>query len=77
MLLHGQGESIMDQLGASKAQARIAAGPEPVKPDPLGRLRRGLTASSLTEPVPSAGRAIRSAGRALGRVGRSGVTGGG
>jgi hypothetical protein len=43
----------MDQLGASEAQAQIAAGAEPVKRDPSGRLRRGLTASSLTEPTPS------------------------
>lgn len=43
----------------------VAPGSEPVKPAPSGRLRRGLTAASLTEPDPSAEEAIRSAGQAL------------
>jgi Zn-dependent protease with chaperone function len=43
----------------------VAPRSEPVKPAPAGRLRRGLTAASLTEPDRSAEEALRSAGQAL------------
>jgi Zn-dependent protease with chaperone function len=43
----------------------VATRSEPVKPAPSGRLRRGLTAASLTEPDRSAEKALRWAGQAL------------
>ena len=45
------------------ARARVAPEPEPVKARPSGRPKgRGLTARTLTEPVPSAERSLTSAG---------------
>ncbi len=43
----------------------VATGSEPVKAAPMGPLAAGPAGPAVTEPDPSAGRAIRSAGRAL------------
>ena len=55
----------MDQFEASEVQAQIATGLGPVEAVPAGPPAAGPYGPALTEPVPSAGRALRSAGRAL------------
>jgi Zn-dependent protease with chaperone function len=63
---HPPTELRIDQLRkASFAPARIAPGPEPVKAAPTGPPAAGPDGPTLTEPDPSAGRALRSAGMAL------------
>jgi len=67
---HPPAELRIDRLrkAARQPPAPVAPGTRSVKLAPPGRLRRGLTASSLTERVPCAEESLTSAGPALPRA---------